>query len=175
MKIEKTASGSQKITISKAEWTLIGKQAGWDEMFGEDAYDARRDYRGDIEQARTDRDRKYPTKEEEAEEERKRAQKKMELDEESNRREAEYIKTGKTLEEIEPITHLHKYYPDWIRISNDSASKPLWIFRTPYGLWFPYNHQSINRGLYWHNKSSQEQAEIEADEWRNVHNMRNGR
>ncbi|MCK9435027.1 MAG: hypothetical protein M0R32_09470 [Candidatus Cloacimonetes bacterium] len=29
MKFEKTASGSQKITISKAEWLHIGKQAGW--------------------------------------------------------------------------------------------------------------------------------------------------
>jgi hypothetical protein len=31
MKIEKTASGSQKITMSKDEWSLIGKQAGWAE------------------------------------------------------------------------------------------------------------------------------------------------
>ena len=29
MKIQKTASGSQKITISKAEWLHIGKHAGW--------------------------------------------------------------------------------------------------------------------------------------------------
>ena len=31
MKIEKTASDSQKITMSKDEWSLIGKQAGWDD------------------------------------------------------------------------------------------------------------------------------------------------
>ena len=30
MKIEKTASGSQKITMSKEEWIQIGKQAQWD-------------------------------------------------------------------------------------------------------------------------------------------------
>ena len=29
MKIEKTASGSKKITMSKVEWLHIGKQAGW--------------------------------------------------------------------------------------------------------------------------------------------------
>jgi hypothetical protein len=29
MKIEKTASGSRKITMSKKEWELIGKQDGW--------------------------------------------------------------------------------------------------------------------------------------------------
>lgn len=29
MKLEKTASGSNKVTISKAEWLHIGKQAGW--------------------------------------------------------------------------------------------------------------------------------------------------
>lgn len=29
MKLEKTASGSKKVTISKAEWIHIGKQAGW--------------------------------------------------------------------------------------------------------------------------------------------------
>lgn len=29
MKIEKTSSGSRKITMSKAEWINIGKQAGW--------------------------------------------------------------------------------------------------------------------------------------------------
>jgi len=32
MKIEKTASDSQKITMSKDEWRLIGKQAGWTKM-----------------------------------------------------------------------------------------------------------------------------------------------
>jgi hypothetical protein len=29
MKIEKTASGSKKVTMSKTEWTHIGKQTGW--------------------------------------------------------------------------------------------------------------------------------------------------
>lgn len=29
MKLEKTASGSKKVTISKAEWIHIGRQAGW--------------------------------------------------------------------------------------------------------------------------------------------------
>lgn len=29
MRIEKTASGSSKITISKDEWTKIGVEAGW--------------------------------------------------------------------------------------------------------------------------------------------------
>ena len=29
MKLEKVASGSQKIIMSKSEWLLIGKQAGW--------------------------------------------------------------------------------------------------------------------------------------------------
>lgn len=29
MKLEKAASGSKKITISKSEWLHIGKQAGW--------------------------------------------------------------------------------------------------------------------------------------------------
>lgn len=35
MKIQKTASGSNKITISKAEWLHIGKQAGWGEEGGQ--------------------------------------------------------------------------------------------------------------------------------------------
>lgn len=29
MKLGKTAAGSKKVTISKTEWTTIGKQAGW--------------------------------------------------------------------------------------------------------------------------------------------------
>ena len=37
MKIEKTASGSKKVTMSKAEWLHIGKIAGWDED-GEDGF-----------------------------------------------------------------------------------------------------------------------------------------
>ena len=32
MKIEKTASGSRKVTMSKEEWLHIGKQAGWKEQ-----------------------------------------------------------------------------------------------------------------------------------------------
>ena len=34
MKLEKTASGSNKVTISKAEWLHIGKQAGWSDQDG---------------------------------------------------------------------------------------------------------------------------------------------
>ena len=40
MKIQKTASGSRKVTISKAEWLHIGKQAGWNfEQLPDNAYD----------------------------------------------------------------------------------------------------------------------------------------
>ena len=36
MKFENTASGSQKITMSKSEWLHIGKQAGWRDYEYED-------------------------------------------------------------------------------------------------------------------------------------------
>ena len=43
MKITKTASGKNKIKMSKTEWKTIGKKAGWTKKAGEAAVNAYRD------------------------------------------------------------------------------------------------------------------------------------
>ena len=68
MKLVKTASGKQTVKISKKEWSDIGKKAGWikesqynawDDLYGsdsDDGYDAMRDFGGDIDEARRNRE-----------------------------------------------------------------------------------------------------------------------
>ena len=76
MKIVKTANGKETIKISKKDWFGIGKTAGWLKVAGDewdeearlrgkdpgDAYDLRRDYGGDIDAARADREQQSKPK-----------------------------------------------------------------------------------------------------------------